>query len=135
MHINVSKYIRNVYTTTLHQPEDGFWFPWVSWDTCTATCGGGTQQRSRDCRAGKYGGENCTGDRWQERECNQHPCPSRSFVLSALTYCLPSAEICRPLLLNVLTFSVFPIVVSMYPYVLRTYQLNFILPVAESINI
>ncbi|KAJ8321738.1 hypothetical protein KUTeg_000209 [Tegillarca granosa] len=43
---------------------DGEWTSWTSWDTCTVTCGGGTQGRTRTCTnpAPQYGGADCAVD-------------------------------------------------------------------------
>ena len=51
------------------------WEPWTTWTPCTATCGGGMQQRERICRSARLGGKNCTGDSLQSRTCNTHECP------------------------------------------------------------
>ncbi|KAK3095360.1 hypothetical protein FSP39_013702 [Pinctada imbricata] len=58
-------------------PIDGALTAWTSWDTCTVTCGGGTQNRGRTCTnpAPQYGGADCTGDRNQTQDCNTHNCP------------------------------------------------------------
>ena len=55
--------------------EDGTWLPWTTWTTCSATCGGGGQQRERRCDGVLHGGQNCTGPSSQSRTCNQHECP------------------------------------------------------------
>ena len=66
--------------------EDGNWGWWTGWDTCTAECNGGLQERYRYCDNPEplYGGVNCThsedinGDEameWQERACGEEPCP------------------------------------------------------------
>ena len=55
--------------------EDGLWQPWTTWTTCSATCGGGQQQRERSCDGVLHGGKNCTGQSFQSRKCNKHECP------------------------------------------------------------
>ncbi|XP_046575468.1 hemicentin-1-like isoform X3 [Haliotis rubra] len=65
-------------------PIDGGWSDYSAWtvySTCTATCGGGSQFRTRDrtCTnpAPAHGGRDCDGDTRDrsERDCNTHPCP------------------------------------------------------------
>ncbi|XP_041359749.1 SCO-spondin-like isoform X3 [Gigantopelta aegis] len=60
---------------TQHCPIDGVYNDWSQWDTCTVTCGGGTQSRSRTCTKPQYGGRDCQGpvDDWQD--CNTQNCP------------------------------------------------------------
>ncbi|XP_059364213.1 adhesion G protein-coupled receptor B1-like isoform X9 [Carassius carassius] len=56
-------------------PVDGQWQIWSSWDGCTKTCGGGSQQRQRVCYGPFFGGEQCPGDREEVRRCNEKRCP------------------------------------------------------------
>ena len=60
---------------------DGGWSVWDSWSTCSVTCGGGLQDRSRSCTnpPPAYGGEECKGDKQEIRSCNQQPCPGFRF--------------------------------------------------------
>lgn len=62
---------------------DGAWVTWTSWGTCTVTCGGGTQTRSRTCTnpAPQYGGANCPGSAGSSQACNTQHCPSTSRIL------------------------------------------------------
>ena len=62
---------------------DGAWATWTSWGTCTVTCGGGTQTRSRTCTnpAPQYGGANCPGSAGSSQACNTQHCPSTSRIL------------------------------------------------------
>jgi len=47
---------------------------WSSWSTCTETCGGGTQTRSRDIKTEpKYKGKSCPSLE-QEQTCNEDAC-------------------------------------------------------------
>ena len=56
---------------------DGVWSLWSDWDTCTVTCGGGTQNRMRTCDnpAPANGGANCVGDSTEPSNCNTDGCP------------------------------------------------------------
>ena len=58
-------------------PIDGKFSDWTPWQTCSATCGSGQQQRFRACSQPKpqYGGQNCTGESLQTQRCNDRPCP------------------------------------------------------------
>eukprot|EP00105_Crassostrea_gigas_P023961 XP_011444035.1 PREDICTED: SCO-spondin isoform X3 [Crassostrea gigas] len=58
-------------------PIDGSWASWGSWGTCTETCGGGIQSRTRSCNnpAPQYGGANCPGMSSSTQTCNTHNCP------------------------------------------------------------
>ena len=49
------------------------WGSWTQWSGCSVSCGGGRQSRSRSC----VGGNTCTGQNAQFRDCNQLDCPQR----------------------------------------------------------
>nr|XP_034327535.1 uncharacterized protein LOC105323126 [Crassostrea gigas] len=57
-------------------PIDGGFSNWGSWGTCSVTCGGGTQVRTRSCSnpAPQYGGANCAGSPSQNKTCNTNVC-------------------------------------------------------------
>ena len=57
---------------------DGGFTDWSNWDTCSVTCGGGIQGRTRSCTnpAPQYGGASCVGDVSSEQNCNTEECPS-----------------------------------------------------------
>ncbi|XP_060063054.1 uncharacterized protein LOC132543556 [Ylistrum balloti] len=59
---------------------DGGWSSWSSWGTCTTTCGGGTQEKTRSCTnpARQYGGADCAfnpSTATASQTCNTHHCP------------------------------------------------------------
>ncbi|XP_013383271.1 uncharacterized protein LOC106153735 isoform X14 [Lingula anatina] len=58
-------------------PVHGNWGYWTYWGTCTVTCGGGTQSRTRLCNnpTPNYGGDNCPGEGKVSQSCNTQPCP------------------------------------------------------------
>ncbi|XP_078312808.1 SCO-spondin-like [Crassostrea virginica] len=62
---------------THHCPIDGVWASWGNWGTCTETCGGGVQSRSRTCTnpPPQYGGANCPDFSSSTQRCNTHNCP------------------------------------------------------------
>merc|ERR1711881_269332 len=56
---------------------DGAESEWGAWDTCSVSCGGGTQSRKRTCTnpAPAYGGKDCAKALSEEQACNPDPCP------------------------------------------------------------
>ncbi|XP_022796325.1 A disintegrin and metalloproteinase with thrombospondin motifs adt-1-like [Stylophora pistillata] len=60
-------------------PIDGNYTEWTEWSVCSASCGGGSQLRTRQCTRPlpKYGGVDCDelGPANQTQECNPDPCP------------------------------------------------------------
>ncbi|WAR18811.1 HMCN1-like protein [Mya arenaria] len=58
-------------------PIDGGFTSWSTWGTCTMTCGGGTQSRSRTCTnpEPQYGGLDCDDVSTESQSCNDGPCP------------------------------------------------------------
>ncbi|KAH0618308.1 hypothetical protein JD844_017379 [Phrynosoma platyrhinos] len=59
-------------------PVNGKWTSWSSWSACTMSCGGGTQQRTRNCSdpPPQHGGHKCEGNDMQVDFCNSDPCPT-----------------------------------------------------------
>ncbi|XP_035895635.1 A disintegrin and metalloproteinase with thrombospondin motifs 9 isoform X4 [Anopheles stephensi] len=66
---------------TALKPQNGGWSAWSSFDTCSRTCGGGVQKRTRECDSPKpkNGGKFCTGLRLEYRACNTHACPNSRY--------------------------------------------------------
>ena len=68
---------------------DGKYTEWSQWTECTATCGGGTQSRSRSCTnpAAQNGGKSCLdqglGPELETQMCNVEPCPSKYIYYMA----------------------------------------------------
>lgn len=50
--------------------------PWSAWSNCSVECGGGIQQRNRDCMT-----NNCTGPYTQTRACNTEPCVQKTYYV------------------------------------------------------
>ena len=71
---------RVVKQNTLSFSVDGMWSPWGEYDTCSKTCGGGSQTRRRTCDNPKpaNGGKNCAGDSEETQSCNTQGCPGKS---------------------------------------------------------
>uniref|UniRef100_A0A1Y9IVM8 GON domain-containing protein n=1 Tax=Anopheles minimus TaxID=112268 RepID=A0A1Y9IVM8_9DIPT len=66
---------------TALKPQDGGWSSWSSFDTCSRTCGGGIQKRTRECDSPKpkNGGKFCIGLRIEYRACNSQACPNSRY--------------------------------------------------------
>jgi hypothetical protein len=57
-------------------PIDCIMSPWSDWSTCSKTCGGGTQTRTRSVvQQANYGGKTCPTDTSQTQNCNTQTCP------------------------------------------------------------
>ena len=65
---------------------NGNWGDWMSWSTCSVTCGTGNQTRTRACDnpPPQYEGTHCNVDGSaadQSQQCQNGPCPGKWFVL------------------------------------------------------
>ena len=59
---------------------DGAWTMWSAWGSCSVTCGGGDQSRTRSCEGQTDGGAPCQGDSSENQSCNTTPCPSKYLL-------------------------------------------------------
>ena len=82
---NVRKKIRSCkvsptmfqFSAILSLIEDLGFLPWGSWEPCSAPCGGGTQQRHRDCTDPSI----CFPDRKKEIQiCNTSACKGKVTI-------------------------------------------------------
>merc|ERR1712018_57775 len=80
------------------RPVDGSWGSWTDWTSCSQSCGGGTEMRGRLCDspAPAYGGADCQGDGWEQRECNTRPCPVPGFLITGGSSSRKKAELYNP---------------------------------------
>ncbi|KAI0207340.1 hypothetical protein LSAT2_008005, partial [Lamellibrachia satsuma] len=53
---------------------DGAWGMWGEWSVCSATCGQGTQRRTRSCEGRLHGGRPCEGPRRESLLCDVATC-------------------------------------------------------------
>lgn len=55
------------------------WGEWSEFGECSATCEGGTQERTRTCDspAPEFGGADCIGQSTESQGCAFEPCPSK----------------------------------------------------------
>ena len=58
-------------TKKMYVLVDGGWSGWSSWSSCSATCGGGSQTKTRACDspATQHGGSYCSGQATSTRSC------------------------------------------------------------------
>jgi len=57
-------------------PINCAWAGWGAWTACTASCGGGKQQRVRDrTHTAEHNGAQCPGAPTMTMACSTHPCP------------------------------------------------------------
>ena len=54
---------------------DGYWYDWGEWGPCSVTCGGGTQERTRNCETPQHGGNDCEGENNESQICGEINCP------------------------------------------------------------
>ena len=52
------------------------WDDWGEWGTCSKTCGGGLETRTRKIKQREaFGGAPCTGNDTESRPCAMNECP------------------------------------------------------------
>ena len=69
------------------------WGQWSAWDTCSVTCGGGTQDRQRSItQEALYGGNECIGENQETQSCNSNGCPGTNFSVICLQYVLSNSN-------------------------------------------
>lgn len=57
------------------------WKKWSPWHGCTVTCGGGTQQRTREQIPALYNGPNCEGPSRETMACHLEECAGGYITL------------------------------------------------------
>ena len=54
------------------------WDEWGEWGTCSKTCGGGLETRTRKIKQREaFGGAPCVGNTTESRPCAMNECPGR----------------------------------------------------------
>ncbi|XP_025102141.1 uncharacterized protein LOC112568845 isoform X2 [Pomacea canaliculata] len=66
-------------------PRHGQWSIWGSWSSCSRSCGGGTQTRSRTCEESNDCVRPCQGNYSEYQDCNVKECPRAPAVPSITT--------------------------------------------------
>lgn len=56
-------------------PIDGYFSDWSEWSSCSASCGGGKEERTRECIEPIRGGKPCRGKKAESKPCNTLRCP------------------------------------------------------------
>ena len=66
-------------------PVDCVWGAYDAWSTCSKTCGGGVQIRTRKVdTVAENGGTACTGLSSEQQDCSTSACPSGNFTILVL---------------------------------------------------
>ena len=57
------------------------WNQWSTWDTCSVSCGGGTQVRNRSItQQAMFSGSDCLGEDSEQQSCNSYGCPGKYIL-------------------------------------------------------
>ena len=57
------------------------WAEWEAWQTCSHTCGDGSQSRTRTKeQQAQHGGSDCEGSDTESQACNIKSCPSKKIL-------------------------------------------------------
>jgi len=69
---------QNYSSAITKAPINGDWSGWSSYGSCSVSCGGGTQSRTRTCTnpSAQYGGAACSGSASESQSCNTNQCIS-----------------------------------------------------------
>ena len=59
-----------------NQTADCIWGSWSDWSTCSQSCEGGTQLRTRRLVAPERNGGECNGESIEQQDCNTEICPA-----------------------------------------------------------
>ena len=59
--------------------QDRIYSEWGDWESCSATCGGGTMKRTRTCTDPTNGGAACVGLTEETVNCNNFVCPDSKY--------------------------------------------------------
>ena len=64
-----------------NSPENCTWGEWSSWETCSQTCGGGSQIRTRSVSEQAKRGGSCPGQSSELQGCNTQLCPPGRLII------------------------------------------------------
>ena len=91
--MNGLRLVRHIWSVSVN----GAYGPWSAWSSCTKTCGGGVQSRSRECNdpVPDPDGLPCVGPSNDTEACNVDVCPGSFYRLfvSPQSVCRPVTQI------------------------------------------
>ena len=92
--IILSHFLLVIYKNYFHL-VDGGWTEFSDWSDCTATCGGGTEIRTRTCSnpTPANGGAECTGSDVETQTCGDVVCPGK--YLECIVMVIIKPILCR----------------------------------------
>ena len=81
--LKTSIFVCGVFLYIIYFQVNGMWGGWNEWESCTVTCGGGSQTRTRQCLwpDANNKGKHCNfdgSDSVQSRECGINSCPGKN---------------------------------------------------------
>ena len=62
-------------------PVDCVWGQWSTWSSCSKSCGGGTNTRSRSKIETERNGGSCPGSGSDSKRCNTQSCPGKQAMI------------------------------------------------------
>jgi len=75
--------------------SDCLWGSWSNWTACSASCGSGKRNRSRQLKNEAIGEGSCAGKAKEDGACNAEPCPG-DCILSDWSVWSPCSKTCGP---------------------------------------
>ena len=71
--------LKSLISVPYSPPMDGKWSRWTKYSSCSVTCGGGMQHRTRLCDnpPPSNGGNDCVGRNRMTRRCAEWNCPGK----------------------------------------------------------
>ena len=77
----------------MYSTVDCTWGAWSAWETCSLTCGNGTQERNRTItQEALNGGTDCTGNETETQSCNTFGCPGKYQLSIDVISVLPDSH-------------------------------------------
>ena len=65
---------------------DCIWGEWSTFGSCSESCGGGTQKKTRTKTTVEDNGGICSGKDFEAEKCNTEPCPSKIVLLFSFCF-------------------------------------------------
>ena len=82
----INKNSSELNISSLATSVNGGWSGYGSWGSCSKSCGGGIQSRSRSCTkpSPANGGKDCSGSDTETQICNRDACPGKIIKLRVI---------------------------------------------------